>query len=122
MKIIRILIKGLPQGITPLPAISLINGEGENASEIVVLEKLYPVIHSTMLTLYCGGSGANQSVCLLKVIPSSAEDKILAIRVFPEEVSFNLSTYFHDTSRRERLFALPIYNTDELRLIKLEEG
>lgn len=118
-KLIYRLYDKIDNRFQPLKAISLLSGEGGlKGRDIITFDRVYNVLHGTVITLYCGSSGANQAICLLRVIPSAAEEKLIAIREFPNDPDFDLSIYFNDRARREKLFAIPLYNVNELELLQ----
>lgn len=104
----------------PLKVRASTSGEGVNqGNTIIIIEKRAGIRDGTLLTLFCKGSMANQSVGILEVIRSSEDEEILAVSILPKDNS-TIMKYLNEESRLATLYAIPIINQVEMNKLNIE--
>ena len=104
--------------LAPVKVIRKATGEGiYDGYSIVVLERAPYLQNNILLTLFCKSSGANQPICILRIV-SIHNGEAFAIVSIPNESDINLNQFFEEHARREGLFALPLVDNEVVALLQ----
>ncbi len=114
LKVIRQSYKYYLNFLSPIKVKRQVKGDGlYGGLLLIVLDNPGHLRDGIFLTLFSKSSGANQPICILRIIKAIKNEDLIAEQFAPAANTVSIQKYFNEDSRLSSLYAVPLINHEE---------